>query len=56
MNKTLQKLIEDNYTFKEAEEIKQFFKDKRLDKIVQKAIDEESNEALRDYDENFEND
>lgn len=56
MNKTLEKIIDYTYTFKEAEEIKQFIKDKKLDDVIQKAIDAEKDAMIRSYDDNFDND
>ncbi len=50
MNRTLERLIENNYTFAEAEEIKKFIKDKKLDAIIQKAIDS----VMIEYDDDFE--
>lgn len=50
MNKTLERIINYTYTFVEAEEIKKFIKDKKLDEVVQKAIDVEKDKMIRSYD------
>lgn len=53
MNKNLEKLIENNYIFNEAEEIKQFIKDKRLDEIIDKLIIKELRSCLKPEDLNL---
>jgi hypothetical protein len=56
MNKALERIINYTYTFVEAEEIKNFIKEKKLDDVIQKAIDAEKNAMIRSYDDDFEND